>query len=216
MFLGNLPFKMAHQSMLTLVQRYPKNELIFEGLLSGMEGREEDLMLALIENIDDTQTFAGIAAKMNETAENKAKLEQMAKTTNHTIFTDQMTKGLTLYRAHCATCHGVNGQGVDPLAPPLYDSEYVSGPKDRLVLIALHGMQGPVHVNGKLYEMSAVMPGIANSPELSDEDIVSILNFVRNAFSTSPRTINTEDIARLRGYTPAKGMMTEPELLAIE
>lgn len=215
MFLGNLPFNMVQQAMTTLVQRYPENDLIHEGLLSGMEGREEDLMLAFSEHIKP-QVYAGITSKMQETVENKAKLEKMASSTNHTIFTDQMTRGLTLYRTHCATCHGVNGQGVEPLAPPLYDSEYVSGPKDRLVLIALHGMQGPVHVNGKLYEMSAVMPGIANSPELSDEDIVSILNFVRNAFSTSPRTINTEDIARLRGYTPAKGMMTEPELLAIE
>lgn len=215
MFLGNLPFNMVQQAMTTLVQRYPENDLIHEGLLSGMEGREEDLMLAFSEHIKP-QVYAGITSKMQETVENKAKLEKMASSTNHTIFTDQMTRGLTLYRTHCATCHGVNGQGVEPLAPPLYDSEYVSGPKDRLVLIALHGMQGPVHVNGKLYEMSAVMPGIANSPELSDEDIVSILNFVRNAFSTSPRTINTEDIARLRGYTPGKGMMTEPELLAIE
>lgn len=215
MFLGNLPFNRVQQAMTTLVQRYPENDLIHEGLLSGMEGREEDLMLASSEHIKP-QVYTGITSKVQETVENKAKLEKMASSTNHTIFTDQMTRGLTLYRTHCATCHGVNGQGVEPLAPPLYDSEYVSGPKDRLVLIALHGMQGPVHVNGKLYEMSAVMPGIANSPELSDEDIVSILNFVRNAFSTSPRTINTEDIARLRGYTPAKGMMTEPELLAIE
>jgi mono/diheme cytochrome c family protein len=120
---------------------------------------------------------------------------------------DRRTVGMELYQTYCGTCHGNDGEGKKILAPPLLNSEFVSGPDERLILIALHGMKGPITVNNVDYDLPAAMPGVANNKDLSNADIKDILHFVRNAFASAPYSIQDEDIEKLRAYPSPDGMM---------
>ena len=55
------------------------------------------------------------------------------------------------------------------LGPPLAPSEWVTESPERLAKILLHGMEGPVKVNGKLYKPAAAMPKAnLNDAEFAD------------------------------------------------
>ncbi|NND67289.1 MAG: DUF1080 domain-containing protein, partial [Halioglobus sp.] len=56
----------------------------------------------------------------------------------------------------CAACHGVDGAGIDGLAPALAGASWVTGPPEWLGRIILQGMSGPVKVNGQTFD--GVMP----------------------------------------------------------
>lgn len=124
-------------------------------------------------------------------------------------------KGYILFRTLCASCHGFGGDGISNLAPPLKDSEYVTGPVERLALIILKGMEGPLHVNGKRYELNASMPAFENN--LSDEQIADIIEYLRNAFylapQFAPKGIDAPTVAKLREQHA--GTMTEEKLSKI-
>ena len=96
-----------------------------------------------------------------------------------------LTPGLNLYRTNCAVCHGQDGQGLTDLAPPLLESEYVKGDPEQLANILLYGLSGPITVAGTDYTFGVAMPGLKSNPEISDEDIRYIMNYIRNAFTTS-------------------------------
>ncbi len=86
-------------------------------------------------------------------------------------------RGGELYRQFCAACHQLSGGGVPDEFPPLTGTDWVSGDKGRLIRAVLHGMHGPLTVNGNQYD--EVMPGHAF---LSDKDIAALLTYVRAAF----------------------------------
>ena len=62
--------------------------------------------------------------------------------------------GAEVYRreAHCITCHQADGQGL-PAAqfPSIAKSDWVGGDPKRLIRIILHGLMGPIEVNGTKY-----------------------------------------------------------------
>ena len=134
------------------------------------------------------------------------------------FYKDPRTAGLGLYNTYCSSCHGQDGMGRGNLAPPIMQSEYVNGEVDHLILLLLHGLQGPIKVNGKTYDMNAVMPGIKDSPQLGDQEIAEIIIFVRNSFSfANPWNISTDRIAELRERTKDRTeMFTEEELFSWE
>jgi mono/diheme cytochrome c family protein len=123
---------------------------------------------------------------------------------------DARTNGLTLYRNNCASCHGADGDGVELVAPPLKGSEYVTGSTSRLAMIILNGLEGPIHINGKLYTFNNTMPTFANN--LTNAQIADIIKFVHNAYVTTPvKPITAEEIDKLR--SKAVGTLTEKDLL---
>ncbi len=125
---------------------------------------------------------------------------------------DDRTHGLQLYREICSACHGGSGRGIEGLAPPLDNSDWIKGPVERLALVLLHGLKGPVDVNGKRYAFNAQMPGIANNPNLSDQDITDLIIYLSNAFGTSSRGANVDMIKKLREVTPKDGAFTQEEV----
>ncbi|MCE7993602.1 MAG: c-type cytochrome [Roseivirga sp.] len=128
---------------------------------------------------------------------------------------DDRTHGLQLYRNTCAACHGQAGAGIEGLAPPLDGSEYIKGPVKRLGLVLLHGMKGPLTVNGQRYEFNAQMPGLSANPNMSDQDITDIITYLSNAFGESKREASPELVKSLREIKPKQGAYTEAELLEI-
>lgn len=91
----------------------------------------------------------------------------------------------------CGSCHGKNGEGIPGVSPPLAGSPWVTGDKELLAKIALHGITGELKVNGKTY--NGAMPGFAH--RAYNRDIGSLLTYVRNAFG------NIADSGERDGYT---------------
>ncbi len=58
---------------------------------------------------------------------------------NETVPVDARTNGLALFCNTFANYYGVDGDGIEHVAPPLKGSEYVKGSTDRLAMIILIG-----------------------------------------------------------------------------
>lgn len=112
------------------------------------------------------------------------------------VNTGKIAAGAKLYNTYCATCHQTNGKGDGTRFPPLENSEWVKGNKNRLINVVLNGLNGPITVNGVGY--NEVMP--ANS-YLSDEQIALILTYVRANFKNNLTGILPAEVARVRQQT---------------
>lgn len=121
-------------------------------------------------------------------------------------------KGKFVYTTLCGACHQPNGAGQEGLAPPLENSDWVSGSKGRLARIVLQGMQGPVMVDGKEYNM--LMPGLA---VLDDTQVASVLTYIRRSFGHTASAVSPAEVAEVREATKDRlDLWTSKELLQIK
>ena len=122
--------------------------------------------------------------------------------------------GAEVYRreAHCVTCHQADGQGL-PAAqfPPLARSSWVTGRPERLIRLTLHGLMGPIEVNGVKYPGQVPMTAFKG---LSDQEIAGVLTYVRNSFGNKAPAITPAQVARERAATKdQQGFMVPADLL---
>lgn len=102
-------------------------------------------------------------------------------------------KGRTIYSTLCAACHQPHGFGLDGLAPPLVDSEWLVGKADIPARIILHGMAGPVKVGARTWNMA--MPPL---PHLTDEDVAGVLTYLRREWEHTASAVEPAEVADLR------------------
>lgn len=192
-----------------LAQRYGNNLLFSEALVSGVEGVPVPILNKL-------ETLSGVDSLnfiFHQVQDNQAQKQVQAPQWNRQVFEDNRTRGFRLYSKHCASCHGMDGTGIAVLAPPLLHSEYLHESADRLTLLLLHGLEGPVTVNGQTYKMNAVMPGFKDNPELGDEALADLMVFINNAFSLKWMEVDKGRVSALRALTKdRKKLFTEEEL----
>src|SRR5680860_168976 len=105
----------------------------------------------------------------------------------------QTVNGEKVYELYCLVCHQVGGGGVSGLNPPLKDTEYVLGDKDRLLDIILKGSNVGLSIKGSTY--SNAMPGFGT---LSDEDIANVATYIRKSFGNNADPITKEEVSRYR------------------
>ncbi|MEN3940042.1 PVC-type heme-binding CxxCH protein [Prosthecobacter sp. SYSU 5D2] len=118
-------------------------------------------------------------------------------------------KGKVIYAGLCAACHQPHGYGLDGLAPPLVDSEWVLGKPDITARIVLHGLAGPVKVSGRTWNLA--MPPL---PHLTDEDVASVVTYLRREWEHNASPVEPEAITKLRAeFKDRVGMWTSDELL---
>jgi len=117
--------------------------------------------------------------------------------------------GEVLFRGACAACHQLDGRGQRGLAPPLRDSEWVTGPESRLIRIALQGVRGPIEVDGSKWSLE--MPGQGH---LSDDELSKVLSYLRRAFGHEAACIDKAAIKKVRKQTKKRASAwTAAELL---
>lgn len=192
----------------TIQSKYPKDKLYNEAIISSLRKNEEDFLFYLKkEKLADSQLVFLIKetiAEKNDTNHQRAKDRKTSAS---------LKAGEKIFKNICATCHGAKGQGISSLAPPLKNSEYVNGPSERLALIVLHGLSGPIHANGKLYNLSATMPGLVNNASYNDYDIANLINYLQHNFAGKKATTDKRSIKKLRLIKPQHGVYNEKELL---
>jgi mono/diheme cytochrome c family protein len=177
-----------------------------EAIVSSLEGKEEQYLT--------TQNPSNLLkSNLTIAINNHQKKELNSIFVKEKNVVDNRTKGLQLFRTICATCHGADGKGIQDLAPPLKGSEYIDGSMKRLASIILHGLSGPLTVNGKLYQLNNEMPGLVNNKEISDQDIVDIIKYTQNALAKEGKGIYPSDVKILREKKPVGVLFNEKQLL---
>ena len=117
----------------------------------------------------------------------------------------------------CAGCHGNDGKGMERFAPPLRNSEWVLGSEKRLTLILTHGMQGPVTVAGKEYDIPVIMPEMPSFSNLDGEKMASIMTYIRNEWGHKASPVDPGSVGKYRIRNQGKiEPWTQEELLNIE
>lgn len=195
----------------TLLNKYSSEPLFNEAVLSGIGGLEESFLASTYKRNFSIKFKEALITIVERKKENNP--NSIYKQTSNRA--DARTAGAKLYRNICAACHAADGSGIPGLAPPLMNSEFIEKPYEKLGLIILHGLEGPVHVNDKLYELDNAMPGLLHNDKLSNRDIADIISYVASAFSDVPGGLKSEEIELLREKFPTSDSgYTENELLS--
>ncbi len=110
---------------------------------------------------------------------------------------DPLVLGKKSFASVCAACHQPNGVGVPGVYPPLAKSEWVNGSEERVIRILLHGLSGPIKVEGKDFNsaMPAIGPGGYN---FSDEKIAAVLTYIRQEWGNNAPPVTKEKVTEIR------------------
>jgi len=101
--------------------------------------------------------------------------------------------GRQTYAGLCAACHQPTGKGLEGLAPPLADSEWVLGEPDRIVKVVMHGLRGPIKVKGVGYSYDMPAAGF-----LSDEQIAGVLTYIRREWDHEASPVPVDLVKKIR------------------
>ncbi len=112
-------------------------------------------------------------------------------------------RGETLFTstAACIGCHGADGEGLENLGPQLNQSDWVTGDPQRLIRVLLHGLSGPIEINGKTFTPLGVMPGLGQNPTLKDQDIADVATYIRANWSNRAPQIEEKTVKEIRDAT---------------
>jgi len=114
----------------------------------------------------------------------------------------RFTGGAELYKNICLGCHQADGRGREKLAPDLVESRYVTsvdaGAAARILLAGKEGQIG-------------LMPPLGST--LSDEQIASLLTYIRREWGHTGSAVGPEDVREIRGLTKTRARpWTDAEL----
>ena len=129
-----------------------------------------------------------------------------------------MAKGKKVYNTNCILCHQAAGVGLPGgQVPPLKGSEWVDGGTERLAMIVLNGVSGPMNVAGVTYNQ----PSMIGWGGFSDEKLAQVLTYIRREFGQMPEgksgVVTTEMMQAARGKYGERGtkQWEEADLLAV-
>ena len=112
-----------------------------------------------------------------------------------------VAKGKTLFQA-CAACHQVTGAGIPGVFPPLAGSEWATGSEEKLVLVMLNGITGPVKVTGKPF--NSAMPGFGpGGSNWTDDKIAAVATYVRQAWKNKAPAVTVDTVKSIREKSAA-------------
>lgn len=121
--------------------------------------------------------------------------------------------GAQLYTLYCSACHAADGKGATGgLFPPLAESPWLAGDPDRSIKVVLHGLQGPLEILGKSYDLEMPPQGAV----LPDDQIAAILTHVRSSWGNQAAAVTAETVKTIRAATTdRKTSWTVEELLKL-
>jgi glucose/arabinose dehydrogenase/mono/diheme cytochrome c family protein len=106
---------------------------------------------------------------------------------------ESLTEGKQVYDMYCLACHMSNGKGAPGMNPPLVDTDYVLGDKERLIKIILNGLSDPIEIKGEIYQNI-----MAPHAFLTDKQIADVLTFIRKSWGNEASVITPDEVASVR------------------
>lgn len=101
--------------------------------------------------------------------------------------------GKKVYDSVCLACHMADGSGVPGMHPPLIETDWVNGDKERLIKITLEGLSGKIEVNGEKY--NSLMPPHSH---LTNKQIADVLTYIRGSFGNNASKVTIEEVQEVR------------------
>ena len=80
----------------------------------------------------------------------------------------------------------------------------MNGEDYKLAMILLHGMEGPVQVNGVTYDIPDILPNMPSFTTMQDQDIAAIATYIRNSWGHSNSPISGRLVGGIRFRTQGK------------
>lgn len=123
---------------------------------------------------------------------------------------DMMVLGRRVYAQNCQVCHQASGDGQRGVYPPVARADWVRDNPERLVKVVLHGLEGPVVVNGNNYNNA-----MTAFERLNDQQIAAVLTYIRTDpdFGNDSYPVGEELVARVRAeFEGRRNAWTQPEL----
>jgi mono/diheme cytochrome c family protein len=127
---------------------------------------------------------------------------------------EKYIKGKEIYNREgfCGNCHQRDGMGMKGIYPTLSNTEWVTGNPENLIKITLNGLYGPMEINGDNF--AGLVPMTAFRNMLNDEEIASVLTYIRNTFGNEEEPVNAGQVSKVRASTADKeGFYTVEELV---
>lgn len=140
---------------------------IYRGRCAELCGKDHAFMPIVVNAVPEAEFNAWLADKqakaaaLRELTEKKFTLEEL------------MAKGQEVYGRSCASCHGVNGEGIPGAFPALHGSAIAQGPVDGHLDIVVNGKAGTA--------MQAF------GAQLSEVDLAAVITFERNAWGNQSK-----------------------------
>jgi mono/diheme cytochrome c family protein/glucose/arabinose dehydrogenase len=147
------------------------------------------------------------------TAPPAAKIVTHLKGTDRELF----VKGKEIFHreGHCVTCHQEDGNGLESSGfPPLAGTKWAIGSEERLIMLTIKGIMGPIEVKGKKYPGQVPMTPFGGM--LEDDSIAAVLTYVRNSFGNKASVVTPAKVKAVRAKIKSKvGFYTPEELLKV-
>lgn len=140
----------------------------------------------------------GMQAMPRETSNDT--LGQSLRSVDAVLLATAQQDGEQIYNTRCMSCHQMEGRGVPGTFPPLTNTEWVTGDKGRLIRLLLHGVSGPMEVQGTTY--SGTMPPWGGA--LDDEGIAAIATYIRTSWGNDASEVTADEVARVRAATEGR------------
>jgi mono/diheme cytochrome c family protein len=193
-----------------LSRAYSVNPVFQEAIVSSLKGMEGEFKALISEPNNNKEQDKVIDSLLAQAIKNRQEKKMNSIFVDVSVKVDKVTSGLIIFRSTCMACHGADGEGIVNVAPPLKGSQYVEGSSERLAMIILNGLEGPLNIEGKSYKFNGSMPNFGNN--FNDQEIADVITYLHNSFvPVPPKSVSTEKIKDLR--SKHSGTLTQVDLL---
>lgn len=92
-------------------------------------------------------------------------------------------------------CHGLEGQGVAGVFPPLAKSDFLTNHREQALRAPMEGLSGSIEVNGTTYH-GAMPPAV-----LDDGQLASVFNHIFTSWGSALAATSADELSKLRAGT---------------
>lgn len=199
--LGPIGTPAAFTRLADLLAKEGKTAFVREAAVSGLDHHEIAFRDSFLKDSKDT----ALLAWLDEGSKDEKAKSAASGLTGDSLASFERGKALFHGEAACFGCHGADGGGMPNLGPPLDSSEWVNGKPKTLANILLHGLTGPITVDGESYKPDADMPALGSNPTISDQDLADIATYVRNEWTNKSAPVPLSVIQQQREATKSRG-----------
>ena len=108
-------------------------------------------------------------------------------------YSQSAEKGKKIYNQVCVACHQATGLGIPGAFPPLAKSDYLNKDVNRAIRAVIHGLNGPITVNGKKYNSAMTSQG------LNDQQVADVLTYVYSSWGNNNTKVTPAMVKAQRG-----------------
>lgn len=199
--LGPIGTPAAFIRLADLLGKEGKTPFVREAAVSGLDHHEIAFRDSSLKDSKDT----ALLAWLEEGAKDASAKSAASGLTGEPLASFERGKTLFHGEAACFGCHGTDGGGMPNLGPPLDSSEWVNGKPKTLANILLHGLTGPIKVDGESYKPDADMPALGANPTITDQNLADIATYVRNEWTNKSGPVPLSVIQQQREETKSRG-----------